>query len=115
MQIARSLEVTSTSCACPCFTCFSGICNRERRRAGLCIVISSRKPEKHNRVSFFLQYIRARNDVCIDQGEASMHSIRTMALLVALIAVTPMFSWAAEQREPMYMGKPLSYWIESLR
>jgi hypothetical protein len=44
-----------------------------------------------------------------------MHSIRTMALLVALIAVTPMFSWAAEQREPMYMGKPLSYWIESLR
>jgi hypothetical protein len=44
-----------------------------------------------------------------------MHSIRTMALLVALIAVTPMFSWAAEQREPVYMGKPLSYWIESLR
>jgi hypothetical protein len=35
--------------------------------------------------------------------------------MVVLIAVTPLFSWAAEQSEPVYRGKPLSYWIESLR
>src|SRR5262245_55491561 len=44
-----------------------------------------------------------------------MRCLRKLAVLVLLIAVTPVFSWAAEQRDPVYMGKPLSYWIESLR
>jgi hypothetical protein len=32
-----------------------------------------------------------------------------------MIALTPAFSWAAEQHDPVYMGKQLNYWIESLR
>jgi hypothetical protein len=44
-----------------------------------------------------------------------MHSIQKLTVLMLLIAVTPVFSWAAEQRDPLYVGKPLSYWIESLR
>lgn len=44
-----------------------------------------------------------------------MHSIRKLAVLMLLIAAMPVFSRAAEQRELVYMGKPLSYWIESLR
>lgn len=44
-----------------------------------------------------------------------MHSIRRLAVLILLLAVSPAFSWAAEQSDPAYMGKPLSYWIGSLR
>jgi hypothetical protein len=44
-----------------------------------------------------------------------MHSIGKLAVLFLLVAVAPVLSWAAEQRDPVYMGKPLSYWIESLR
>ena len=44
-----------------------------------------------------------------------MHSIRRLTALVLLLAVSPAFSWAAEQSDPAYMGKPLSYWIGSLR
>ncbi len=44
-----------------------------------------------------------------------MHSIGRLATMLFLIAITPLFSLAAEKRDPQYMGKPLSYWIESLR
>ena len=44
-----------------------------------------------------------------------MHSVKRLATLVLLISVAPVFSWAAEQRDPVYMGRPLSYWIESLQ
>ena len=41
-----------------------------------------------------------------------MHTIARLAALILLIAVSPVFSWADE---PVYMEKPLSYWMESLR
>lgn len=44
-----------------------------------------------------------------------MHPIARLTALVLLIAVSPVSSGAAEQRNPVYMEKPLSYWIESLR
>jgi hypothetical protein len=44
-----------------------------------------------------------------------MHPIARLAALLLLIAVSPVFSWAAEQRNPVYMEKALSYWIDSLR
>jgi hypothetical protein len=44
-----------------------------------------------------------------------MCSIGRVAGLLLLVAVMPVFGWAAEQRDPMYMGKPMSHWLESLR
>jgi hypothetical protein len=44
-----------------------------------------------------------------------MHTIARLAAMLLLITVSPVFSWAAEQYDPVYMEKPLSYWMESLR
>lgn len=44
-----------------------------------------------------------------------MRSIGRVSRLLILVAITPVFGWAAEQRDPVYMGKPLSYWMESIR
>jgi hypothetical protein len=44
-----------------------------------------------------------------------MRSIRKLAGVAVLISLIPLLSWSAEQRDPIYMGKPLSYWIESLQ
>src|SRR5262245_44179194 len=44
-----------------------------------------------------------------------MHTIARLAALILLIAVSPVFSWAADDHDPVYMGKPLSYWIGVLR
>ena len=44
-----------------------------------------------------------------------MYSIGRLAGLVLLVAAAPVFSRAAEQGNPVYMGKPMSYWVESIR
>jgi hypothetical protein len=44
-----------------------------------------------------------------------MRSIGKVGGLLILVVITPVFGWAAEQRDPVYMGKPLSYWTESIR
>jgi hypothetical protein len=44
-----------------------------------------------------------------------MHTIKRLAALALLMAFTPIVGWAAERQDAVYMGKPLSHWIGSLR
>src|ERR1044071_4576608 len=62
-----------------------------------------------------LQCIRAASRMQNIGREASMHPIRKLAALILVIAFTPAISRAADQHDPVYMGKPFSYWMESLR